>query len=356
VRHLRLPPEDLMRQPIRPDAPTGIDSRLVDSAQTTYRALRDARSVARREERRRETADAGQGGPELCAEWMTVRELAQKILTQESKDTEVLVWLVEAETRIDGHAGLARSIGLITDLVRDYGAALHPVSDQNDGDPFAVIAGLNGVGREGTLIQPLRLLPLVPSAAFGHLTLWDVQSGHAPDKVTQAITDAGDAAMRAHHADVVAALAAVRECDEVLTQLAGKNAPPFGQIIDVLDDTERLLRRLANLDANTLAVPAEANGPPATVKPRDEAAGDRLPSGPITSREQAFAELLRVAAYFRKAEPHSPISFSIETLVRRGRMDFMALLNELIPDESTRRTVMTTAGIHDLSREEDRDR
>jgi type VI secretion system protein ImpA len=36
---------------------------------------------------------------------------------------------------------------------------------------------------------------------------------------------------------------------------------------------------------------------------------------------------------------------SIETLVRRGRMDFSELLAELLPEQHTRNAVLTAAGI-----------
>jgi type VI secretion system protein ImpA len=65
----------------------------------------------------------------------------------------------------------------------------------------------------------------------------------------------------------------------------------------------------------------------------------------IRSREEAFELLIAVARYFRRTEPHSPISMSIETLVRRGRMDFSELLAELLPEQHARNAVLTAAGI-----------
>ncbi|MNT59519.1 hypothetical protein D3C72_1970390 [compost metagenome] len=65
----------------------------------------------------------------------------------------------------------------------------------------------------------------------------------------------------------------------------------------------------------------------------------------ISSRDEAFETLLSVARYFRRTEPHSPISLSIETLVRRGRMDFSELLAELLPETQARNAVLTAAGI-----------
>jgi len=58
-----------------------------------------------------------------------------------------------------------------------------------------------------------------------------------------------------------------------------------------------------------------------------------------------FELLVAVARYFRRTEPHSPISLAIETLVRRGRMDFSELLAELLPEQQARNAVLTAAGI-----------
>lgn len=69
----------------------------------------------------------------------------------------------------------------------------------------------------------------------------------------------------------------------------------------------------------------------------------------IGSREEAFELLLAVARYFRRTEPHSPISMAIETMVRRGRMDFSELLAELLPEQQARNAVLTAAGIQPKS-------
>ena len=106
-----------------------------------------------------------------------------------------------------------------------------------------------------------------------------------------------------------------------------------------------LLAAVAALAACQRNAPSSA---PAAIETPAPAAPAPLPapSGTqINSREDAFEMLLRIAAYFRRTEPHSPIAHSLETLVRRGRLDFLALIEELIPDETTRQSVMKTAGI-----------
>lgn len=330
------------RQALDGTESTGENLRESGIGQAEYRALRDARSQARSDERAQEVSDPENRQVGAIPGWVSVRDQALFILTTHSKDAEVLVWLVEAETRLDGYAGLARSARLIAGLISEYGLALHPHPE--DGEPaFSILAGLNGIGREGTLVQPLRLLPLVPDAVYGQMTLWDVESGRGTDAVRAAMLQAGTAAMRDYHTDVLAALDALKSCDRILSDLLGGDAPPFNQLVEILDDTERTVRRLAALEEDARTSAQEASD---AVEP--DAERDRIRSTtaqPISSRDQAFAELLRIAAYFRETEPHSPIGDSLETLVRRGRMDFLSLLKELVPDDNTRLSLMNTAGI-----------
>ena len=325
--------------------PLGEDPRLGGAALGLYRALRDARSSARAEERRQEAgSDGDEDGPAVTLQpsWAEVRALAQRISDEHASDVEVLAWLVEAETRIGGHGGLAGAMGRVAAALRAHGVALHPQPEDAEDDTFAALAGLNGVGREGSLIQPLRLVPLAPGASYGQASLWGASQPGGEEALRADLDGADRGAVAARLAEIARAGAMVREVDALLTALRGSQAPPFAQILGVLDDAERALRRLAGI----AEAPPEAEGAepgPAPEGPQAEA--PRGPSGAPRSREEAFEQLSRIAAYFRRTEPHSPMAQAIDTLVRRGRMDFAALLEELIPDESTRLAVLTSAGI-----------
>jgi type VI secretion system protein ImpA len=64
------------------------------------------------------------------------------------------------------------------------------------------------------------------------------------------------------------------------------------------------------------------------------------------TREQAFQQLLQLAAYFRRTEPHSPLSYSIERVVRWGQMPLPELLNEIVTEENARNNLFWLAGIN----------
>lgn len=335
-----------------PGDAVGPDPREDPGAQALYRAMRGARSQARATERAQETlGEDERASLGRLPEWEEVRGKGLAILREHARDVEVAVWLLEAETRAGGHHGLARAAAALAAMVEAHGLALHPQPEEADDDTFAALAGLNGVGREGTLVQPLRLLSLVPGRDYGTMTLWDVESGGRAAAVAGAMAEAGPAAMRAHLASVEAARGAFAALDATLSALRGAAAPPFARVLDLLDDTIRAIRRLAPIgDESPDAGEAETTTAPAG-EPMPAGAAPRAP-GRIETREDAFRQLTEVAAYFRRTEPHSPLSHALETLVRRGRMDFLTLLAELIPDESTRQQVMTTAGIR-LAEERD---
>jgi type VI secretion system protein ImpA len=76
-----------------------------------------------------------------------------------------------------------------------------------------------------------------------------------------------------------------------------------------------------------------------------ETAAPRVASGAIRNREDAFRELGKVAEYFRRNEPHSPVSFALEQVIRWGRMSLPELMQELIPNEDARHDMFRLTGI-----------
>ena len=68
-------------------------------------------------------------------------------------------------------------------------------------------------------------------------------------------------------------------------------------------------------------------------------------NGAITSREGAIKKLQEIALYFRKTEPHSPMSYTIEQVIRWSELSLPELLNELITDSDARTGYFKLSGI-----------
>ena len=80
-------------------------------------------------------------------------------------------------------------------------------------------------------------------------------------------------------------------------------------------------------------------------------------SGAIQSRADALKRLTQLADYFRKTEPHSPISYLVNRAVKWGNMPLETWLQDVIKDDTVlsqiRQTLGFNTGISEASEEMD---
>ncbi|WP_459461678.1 type VI secretion system protein TssA [Rhizobium sp. No.120] len=333
-----------IENPFEENAPCGENIRNNTSTREIYYRIKDARNQARAAERGISPGE----NISISPLWADVSNLGLQIISSKSKDLEVLAWLAEAELRLRGFEGLRDVYHAIASLLDKHWEKFHSVGVDDIEERLAPLSGLNGIGGEGTIIQAIRLSPLIPGAKFGQFSLWDFQLSQRPnevkrrDELSQAVLEAGTAAMSSHLETVSGCIAAFDRLVSVLNDRCGQMAPPSSNTHNVLQEAALALRSLAGIESDEVVAagePQQGGGEQVQVRPR------ALSVEQIGSREEAFELLLVVARYFRRTEPHSPISMSIETMVRRGRMDFSELLAELLPEQQARNAVLTAAGI-----------
>lgn len=363
---------DALLAPIDGDNPAGADLREDHSHASVLRAIKDAAGDARKKEKQADYDEEATATPQ---EWRTVLELAPKVLMTQSKDLDVAGWYIEALLRAEGFAGLRDGFRLAKGLVETYWDSLYPLPDE-DGIATRVgtLAGLNGESGEGTLIQPIRKVPFT-AGSEGAYALYHYNQALELAKITdeykkQARIEAGAVSWDAFERsvretpgeifrelldDLEECLAAFEELGNVLYEKAGGDAPPGGNIRGVLNAVIDALKHAARdkLAAADAAAEAEATA----AEDNAAAAGDgggtvvmatartTVGGGPLATRDDAFKLLLQIADFFRKTEPHSPISYTLEEVVRRGRMTLPELLEELITDETTRQYFFIASGV-----------
>jgi type VI secretion system protein ImpA len=356
---------DALLAPIAGEAAAGTDLREDASPQSLYYRLRDARADARAAERAMEAEDEAAAVP---PQWRTIRQLGIEAIGQHSKDLEIAAWLTEALLRCDGLVGFIAGVRLMRGLVDTFWDDLFPLPDE-DGIVTRVgpLAGLNGVSGEGTLSQPLRRLPLFVRADGAEMQLWQFQQSAElaaivdPERRQQRIAagvipfDTAEAEARAAGAahftalseQAAAAVDAWRALGEALDGRAGADAPPTSRVQEIIEQLAGIAARYAAPEGAASAEPRAVEASAGGVE--SAAVAPALPgstvSATLASREDALRSLAAIADFFRRTEPLSPLSYTLQEAVRRARMSWPELLEEIVPDTGLRGQILTSLGI-----------
>ena len=354
--------------PIPGDSPVGTDIREDFSAQSPYNRLRDARSEARDAEKLLDAGNADAGDPTPL--WRTVRELAQKTLRETAKDLEVAAWLTEAMVRGYGLLGLAAGARTISGLVEKYWDTVYPLASEEYGleDRIAPVQGLNGQDGGGSLMQPLNKIPLFDRPDGSPIAYYQYQSSEQMTTLDKARLEARikaggivfndlekEARIQSRHLAIVrsdarAALRAWEGMAKILDEKAGQDSPSTSHVRDLLRALMTMANRYAPPEAAEPEAPAESENDNAEQENADMGTTDAAPvaratPGQILNREGALKQLEELSTWFRRTEPHSPLAYTLEEAVRRGRLTWPELLEELLTDKTVRDGLLVKLGI-----------
>jgi type VI secretion system protein ImpA len=360
-------------EPIPGDAPQGVDIREDFSSQSPYNRLRDARSDARDAEKMADNADPNAGDP--APMWRTVREVGLKTLRETTKDLEVAAWLTEAYVRSDGLAGLFAGATLIKGLTDEYWDGLFPLPDDYGVETrVAPVTGLNGRDGGGSLIQPLYKLHFFDRADGTPVTFFAYQSsaqlpalpterrdarikaGAIPwDDMEKEARTAGVAALGRLRDEAAAALEAWEAMAAALDEKASEDPPSTSHVRDMLRQIHTVAIRYA--PAPDAAAEEAASG---AAESAGEAEGGAVANGAAgpggfsaeartVSRDDALRTLETLATFFRRTEPVSPLAYTLDDAIRRARLTWPELLEEVVPDANVRQAILISLGIRPVS-------
>lgn len=349
-------------RPISDESPSGVELKQDSAGSALYYQVKDGRDAAATAERalakfamlsdEEREAEAAPSAPD----WRTVLQLSTDVLSQHSKDLWVAAWAIEALCRLHGFAGLRDGFRLTRELVEGFWDGIHPAPDEEGYlTTVAQLTGLNGDDSDGALIAPIDKIPLTDETSLGRLTsaqYKDAADGRGEislDIFDKAALETSPEFFQELVDDITQAQAEFAALTAALEEKCGESpdgysaAPPSSQINGALRDC---LDRLKSIARNRLGPQEETDDAEATGELVER--GGAVPSDRKTmTREDAFRLLLQVSEYFRKTEPHSPVSYSLEQAVRWGRMSLPDLLGELIKDESARDELFRRVGIPD---------
>lgn len=268
--------------------------------------------------------------------WTRARDLALNLFSR-TRDLRVAVHLTFTLVRIHGLPGLASGLTLTAGMLEQFWASVHPRLIEQDGnDPIERINALASFTDRDHFLPMLCIMPVAEARGVGVLTVRDLdvakgrvqpRSGDRPNelRVVQGAWRDGDPEKNA------ARTAAVEEA----LQAAGRIQDAFRVNNAPIPDLSMLVRTLKSVQEFF----AEMNGKAPEIEKSSEshaATDTRMgPNGPA-SRSDAVRLLRQVSEYMRQTEPSSPAPILIDRAVRLIEMDFLDIVQELMPDARDR--------------------
>lgn len=352
-----------MIQPIEGDQATGVDLRANISPTSNYQILRGVRNEARNNERA-----ALANGEKMISnlpDWKVILETVPQMLKEESKDIEIVAWYIEALTRNYGFQGLARGMLLARQLIDAYGDQLHPHPDEDGiSTQLSPLIGLNGFGGDGALIAPIKSIVMTEGDHPGPLAAWQCeqvfeierisdpnkrearlnQGGTSRAQLDQVMLETSASFIHKLQDNISLAIEEYTFFQGTIDDYSKGDPQPTSNIMEALANCRQVLTYIAG---DRLKSDTEIETEIADEQSENDAdLNIALAQAYIIEDRQVALKTLRdVAAFFRRTEPHSPISYSIEQAVRWSNMPLTELIKELIPDESARTKFKDLSGI-----------
>ena len=345
---------------------SGEDIREDPSPNSIYYKIKDARNAARAVERQALMEYDPDNAPK--PDWKPILIQGREILLNITKDLEIAAWMTEALLRRYGYPGLRDGFKLIRELCVKYWDTLFPLPDDYGMETRVFpLTGLNGDDAEGTLVGPISSTDITVDgySVFQYRQACEVDKLE-PDKKEQRLAS-GIVSLQVFEAsvrnskvdyyqnlldDIEACIDEHGKLTEWLDEKCGSSAPPSSQIRNSLVDVRETVKGLVNNllgglrgDAPEAGDQQAATGDNGMVVAGGGNTGLKVSQGAIATREDAMRLLLQVADYFRRTEPHNPISYAVEQAVRWGRMSLPELMMELVADGSTRTDLFKRVGI-----------
>jgi type VI secretion system protein ImpA len=327
----------------------------------TYDAIQDARrsdDALAQGEWRRDTK---------VANWGTVVKLATEALSTKSKDIQIGAWLVEALVKQHGFAGLRDGLRLLRELHERFWDTLHPALE--DGDLETRSAPLEWLNDK--LPTSMKAVAVTRSRGGDRYSWLQWEESRAVENLGRQSAEARDEALaegkisgdqfdkavagtpRVFYESLLQDMDGAWEewqgLDRAADEKFGRQAPSLLDVRKSLEDCRTLVEGITKRKRELEPDPAPAAAGQASDGGATEDLGYAPTPGsvPLEPRDRADAlrRLAAVASFFRRTEPHSPVSYLVQRAVQWGQMPLEQWLRDVIADESVLARVRETLGL-----------
>ena len=333
-----------------------------------YSGLHDEIREARRAD---DDVPQGEWVHELkIADWEKVAELSGESLAGKTKDLQIVAWLSEAAVNMNGFPGLRDSLKLATGFLESLWDTVYPEIDEGN-DLEARANSLAWLDRQAA--DAAKKIPLTKRAGANYnFFQWeDALQYDFPADTSKLSSDAlqqleekraraqaegkitGEDTRKAKSetrrafyeelaADVAESWTALKALDKAMDARFGRQTPGLGGLTKTLEGIRSLLEKVVKEKRIEEPDPSDAVEGAEGETGTGSSAG---PGGAIRARDQALAQLAQVADYFRRTEPHSPVSYLVQRAIAWGQMPLDAWLVDVIKDNNVLAGLRETLGL-----------
>ncbi|HNH82966.1 MAG TPA: type VI secretion system protein TssA [Acidobacteriota bacterium] len=361
---------ELLFKPISAESPCGEDLRFSFEYDTLMEARRSDDQFA-------DTI----GGNLKMADWDEVYERGTRLLTTQTKDLQIAVWMVEAMINLHGLVGLRDGLKLVEGIMSQFWGHLHPQPD-DDNDFEGRANALSWMDREvSSLMTQIPFSQGVSNHIYSFAQWKEAEKYKLPDtsfglsgeeqmkyeelkaeaeaegKITSEQWKLGETTTSREFYQTLCSIlgectGAFVELDQTIDNRFGRSAPGLNHLKKTLTEMQDLVIRILKDKGGvpgitTPPLQSEPFGPATTqFSPEQrgtEPAGTQY--GPIRSRQDALTMLADVATYYRQAEPHSPIPYLIERAIRWSNLSLQEWLREALKSDDALSNVQDLLGL-----------
>ena len=361
---------DTVFQPISEENPAGENTR--------YSGLYDEINEARRAD---DTLSQGEWQTDLkTSDFAQVVALAVPALQTQTKDLQIAAYLTEALVKVYEFVGLRDSLNLMTGLQRHFWDTMFP--ELEDGDMEGRANAISFLDSQSA--YAIKDAKITQGDGCSFLDWEDSKRFTFPDNIDSLDTEdqkrfaalkaqaekenrvtedlwkkAISVSRRAFYEDLALIIAecwdAFKEINLVIEEkFDKKQMPGMSNLKNALEAVETqvsnllALKRLEEPDEIEDEV-EESDGQSAGTSGGQGGGGGT--GGSVQGRADALKRLAQLADFFKKTEPHSPISYLVTRAVKWGNMPLETWLQDVIKDEAVLFQIRQTLGLNTGSAE-----
>jgi type VI secretion system protein ImpA len=274
-------------------------------------------------------------------EWRSIQQQSLDLL-QRSKDLRITHFLLQSSLALEGVTGLARALTLISELLKQYWADLHPRLDaEDDNDPTVRINALAGLTSD-TTIRLLRESILARSRTFGAVSLRAAANASGlqsfsdenlgAEQLAGAFLDSDPEQLEITRTALHEARSAAEAIEQQVSEQVGSaQGVDLGPLKQPLKMALQILGQFAPQSGDSPLPDSISDDSAAPVEFSSAPSAPRS-TGEINNRDDVLRSLDRILAYYTRHEPSSPLPVLLNRAKNLVHADFAAIVRNLIPD------------------------